>query len=187
MNSKKIKKAFTLIELLVSITLISIMILSVSSLDYNRLSVKQELAIFTNSVKSNFETIRNSSLSWKWVWNDLILPEKWKVEYSGYNSWTIVNSTYDWVDRTPLNITPLFKYGFSISKIRCLTLDWNLNTDITSTWTWIIEFDWGEMTLVWDCDIATPNTSKILELTIKNRSDTKTLLINTLNWLSEIK
>jgi len=64
MNLEKIKKAFTLIELLVWISVMSIIILWVTSIDYNRLSQDQKLDIFTNDVKSNFERIRNNSLAW---------------------------------------------------------------------------------------------------------------------------
>jgi type II secretory pathway pseudopilin PulG len=187
MNSKKIKNAFTLIELLVWIAIIWILLLSASKINFNRLSIKQELDIFTNNVKSNFENIRNNSLSWKWIWTwtELIIPEKWKIEYSDYNSWTIINSTFSWSVRTSLDIAPKFKTGYSISKIRCLQLNWTEDYVFpASTWTWEIEFIWSNIFLKWDCSTS---TSKILELTIKNRSETKILLINTLNWLIETK
>lgn len=188
MNSKKTLKAFTLVELMVWIAIIWILLLSASKINFNRLNMKQQLDIFSNSVKSNFETVRNNSLSWKWVWvlawSDLIIPQKWKIEYSSYNSWTILNSTFSWATRSPLNIAPKFKPGYSISKIRCLKLDWTLNNTIGLTSTWEIEFIWSNIFLTWAC---TPNTSKILELTIKNRSETKIVSINTLNWLVETK
>ncbi len=180
MYSKKIKKAFTLIELLVWITLITILALWATNLNFNRLNTKQELDIFVNKIKSNYETIRNSSMSWKWVWTDLILPEKWKIEYSLANSWTILNSSLSWSIWTPYNLTPLFKKWFSISQIRCLQLD--LSTS-TTTNTWTIEFIWSNISLTWSC--TTPY--KILELTIKNKYEEDILLINALNWLSEIQ
>jgi len=184
MKHKKNKKAFTLIELLVWITLISIMALVTSNLNFNRLNIKQELDIFTNKIKSNYETIRNSSLSWKWVGTNLILPEKWKIEYSMSNSWTIINSSFDWTNWTTHDITPIFKKGFSISSIKCLELDLDTNYILNSTETWALEFIWSNISLTWSCS---QTTSKILELTIKNKYETNTLLINTLNWLSEIQ
>jgi prepilin-type N-terminal cleavage/methylation domain-containing protein len=184
MNSTKIKQAFTLIELLVWIAILSIIVLWASNMNFNRLNTKQELDIFTNNIKSNFEMIRNSSLSWKWIWTDLDLPEKWKIEYSTSNSWTIINhTTFDWDNWSPLDMAPIFKTGFSISKIRCLLLNWDEEYDII-TWTWEIVFVWSNMTLWWDCN---PDTAKILELTIKNKAEAETLLLNTLNWLVEIK
>lgn len=183
MDSIKIKNAFTLIELMVWITILSIILLSVSNIDFSRLNIKQELEIFTNNIKSNFESIRNSSLSWKWIWTDLYLPDRWKIEYSTSNSWTIINSTFSWSTESELENNLIFKPWFTISKIKCLLLNWDLDNDITDTWTWIIEFTWSKITLGWDCN----NTSKILELTIKNKYETKTLQINTLNWLAEIK
>jgi prepilin-type N-terminal cleavage/methylation domain-containing protein len=185
MNSPKIKNAFTLIELMVWITIIAIILLWSSNLDFNRLNTKQKLDIFTNNIKSNFETIRNSSLLWKWIWTDLSLPDKWKIEYSTSNSWTIVNSTYSW-SRSELDNNLIFKPGFSISNIKCLQLDWiTQNKDLSTSWTWIIEFIWSEMKFIWDC--TEHITSKILELKVKNKSETKILQINTLNWLVEIK
>jgi hypothetical protein len=38
------------------------------------------------------------------------------------------------------------------------------------------------MSLSWSCD----STTKILEVTIKRKADTKKIQINTLNWLIEI-
>lgn len=183
MNLTKKRQAFTLTELLVWITVMSIILLSATNMNFNRLNTKQELDIFTNNIKSNFEMIRNSSLSWKWIWNDLALPEKWKIEYSTSNSWTIINSaTFDWTAWTNLDISPKFKQGFSISEIWCLKLDEDENEDITS-WTWTIEFIWSNL-ILWGC---ADNTSKILRLTIKYKAETELILLNTLNWLAEIK
>lgn len=186
MFSGKIKKAFTLIELLVWIAIISILLIWVTSIDYNRLNNKQKLEIFTNNIKTNFENIRNNKLAWKWVWTDLAVPQKWKIDYSNTSSWTIISSySLDWT--TWFNYKSItFEKWFYISKISCLQLDWTTeDTEITSwTWTWTIEFSWNNVNLSWDC-IAI--TSQILELTVKNNTDSKKLLINTLNWLAEIK
>jgi prepilin-type N-terminal cleavage/methylation domain-containing protein len=184
MFSGKIKKAFTLIELLVWIAIISILIIWATSIDYNRLSNKQKLELFTNSIKSNFETIRNSSLAWKWIWPTLEIPKKWKIDYSNTNSWTIISSiSLDWNIWTN-NEKIKFDPWYYISQIKCFQLDWLTEDDEIISWTWTIEFEWINITLAWDCNA---NTSKILELSIKNNTDTKKIQFNTLNWLAEIK
>lgn len=54
--------AFTLIELLLVIALIVIMTLGGMSLNFNTLTDEQNLNIFTNKIKTNFEEIRNNAL-----------------------------------------------------------------------------------------------------------------------------
>lgn len=181
---KDTKIAFTLIELLVAITIITIMALWVSSLDFNRLSWKQKLEIFTNNVKTNYESIRNNALSWKWIWNNLDIPKKWKIDFSKSNSWTIITSySNDWTIWNTYNNTS-FQNSYQILSIRCLKNNWTLD-NVLNTWTWTIELSWINTTLWWDCS---NNTSKILEITFRNKTyDTKKLEINTLNWLVSTK
>ena len=184
MHFNKIKKAFTLIELLVGMSILTIIILWTTSIDYNRINNKQQLEFFTYSIKTNFETIRNSTLAWKWIWVNLDIPEKWKIEYSKTNSWMIQSSSYNgstWEIQENL----FFKPGFSISKIYCLDINWDNSWEIF-TWTWIIEFEWINIKLNTD-SICDSDTSKILELVMKYKYDTKNIQINTLNWLIEIK
>jgi len=181
----KNKKAFTLIELLVWISIISILILGTTNIDYNRLSKKQNLEIFTNTIKSNFERIRNNSLSWKWIWVNLDIPDKWVVEYSTSSSWTILSKAYTWSNIVSNNNT-LFKKGIFITKIRCLKLDWTENYTLATTETGSLEIIWSNIKLIWDC-YNYDSTSKILELEVTDRINTKIVKINSLNWLVEIK
>lgn len=181
----KIKKAFTLIELLVWISIITMIIMWATSIDYNRLSQKQKLEIFTNNIKANFETIRNSSLSWKWIWLDLDIPKKWKIEYSKTNSWVIQSSTYNW-DVWSSNNNLQFPIWFYISKINCLTINWAIIYENIS-WTWTIEFTWSNMILTWETWECPSNRSKILEIYITHTVNTKKITFNVLNWLVEIK
>jgi prepilin-type N-terminal cleavage/methylation domain-containing protein len=183
MKTKKQKKAFTLIELLVSISLISILAIWISSIDYNRLNNKAKLDIFTNEIKTHFERVRNNALSWKWIWTDLNVPEKWRIEYSLSNSWKIISKTLSWtnywLDYENINFNNLYE----ITNLDCLNLN-QLNLENINSWTWIIEFSWINISLTWSC---TNSSSKILELTIKSKSDEKILQLNTMNWLAEIK
>ena len=183
MFKKKGKTAFTLIELMVWISILSIIIMGASNIDYNRLSQKQRLEIFTNNIKSEFERIRNNSLAWKWVWVSLNIPETWQVDYSLSNSWTIISKAYSWTNiLSAENI--LFQNRLHISKIRCLKLDLTENYIIPNTETGSLIIKWSHIKLWWNC---TNNTSKILEITVSDRINTKKIIINSLNWLVEIK
>lgn len=178
----KNKYWFTLTEVLIAITIISIMILWVTSIDYNRLSNKQKNEIFVNNIKTNFETIRNYSLSWKWVWVDLIIPNKWQINFSNTSSWKIETKYYSgWSLYTYNNLD--FIDWREISYIECLSLDKNVD-NVISSWTWIIEIKWDKLILAWDC---TNSTSKILQIWINFRGNEEILEFNTLNWLVEVK
>lgn len=182
MKKNKINKAFTLIELLVGISIMSIIILWVSSIDYNRLNNKQKLDIFSNKIKTSYESIRNNALSWKWIWVDLTVPNKWKIDYSTTNSWTIsISQSIDkWVNWSNYD-NIVFEQGFHISTINCLKYDWT-SEDSNISWTWTIEIEWININLLWECT----NNSKILELHIEYKADSKIIRINSLNWLVNI-
>ncbi len=181
------KKAVTLIELLVWIWIISILALWMSSINFNRLNSKQKLELFTNSIKINYEEIRNNALAWKWIWTDLEVPKKWKIDYSMNNSWTIITSklSSNWIDWEIFNGNNwiVFQSGYYISNIKCFKSTWEEENELLSTLTWTIEFEWINIKLWWNCNSG----SRILELKIKNKTDEKILKINTLNWLIETK
>ena len=185
MKLKNKNKAFTLIELLVWISIISIIILWSTSIDYNRLSIKQKTSIFSNSIKSNFETIRNNALTWKWIWINLDVPKNIKIEYSNTSTTgsLSVTSSIDWIIWTPYIYDSInFEEGYNIWTMNCLQLDWSTDSVIT-WWTWTIIFEWINITLTWACI----NNEKILEIPIRYRSETKILHINVVNWLTEFK
>lgn len=174
-------KAFTIIELLVWISILLIILMWVSNLDYNRLNQIQKLEIFINKVKSNFETIRNNSLIWKWIWNWLNIPSKWTINYSVSNSWTITAIAYS--GSNILNSESInFEPWISIDRIRCLKYNWTSNKTLNNSETWSIDIIWNKITLSWDCSSI---DSKILEITVWNKINTWSILINTLNWLVE--
>ena len=180
--------AFTLIELLVWIWIITLIIIWTSSIDYNRLNSKQKLEIFTNNIKSDFETIRNNSLTWRWIiiWSDLKIPEKWKIEYSENNSWTIIASIYDWINWEKYNEIK-FENWYEIWNIQCWLLNGTSLDDLDDSWTWVIEFNWSNLNLSLEWDFNCDPNDKILHLIIKNNINSEILEINTINWLIEIK
>jgi len=188
----KNNNAFTLIELMIWITILWILALAISNIDFNRLSNSQKLDIFAWKIKNSYETIRNNALSWKWIWPNLVVPDKWTIDFSKSNSWTILSKAYSWT--TNSWTTELYNsqidipYDYNISSIKCWEYLQNrtLYNEMTNTWT--IEFNWINIKLNTNLDInCDANKDKILELTIKNKQETKIININTLNWLVEIK
>ncbi len=175
---------------MVWIAIIMIIILWVTNIDFNKLNAKQELNIFTNNIKTNFELTRNNALSWKWIWTNFDVPKKWKIDYSMTNSWTIItNISNDWITWTQ-NKEFIFKPWFYISEIKC----WELNEDessydsLDSWWTWSIIFEWLNITYDFGTAIyCDEETDKIIEITTKYKNSTKTITINNLNWLVEVK
>lgn len=177
--------AFTLIELLIVILIIAILILGSNFLNFNKVSNKQKLDTKTIQIVSQIEEIRNNALLWKWIWTDLFVPEKYKIDFSTSWSWIISTQYLSWtyLDYNLFNKRIEFLNDFSsISEVKCLKLDKSLWNSLTNTQTWTIFIKWANMSLSWSCD----STTKILELNIKRKSDTKKIQINTLNWLIEI-
>jgi hypothetical protein len=166
----------TLIELLVVISIIWILALWGSKINFNSLNDKQKIEIYSNKVISSFETIRNYSLIWKWIWVDLMSPEKWKIEFSKSWSWSVKSSYFSWWWVEYNNIT--FDDNYEISSIKCLKYNWNANWGLT--WDiWTIEIIWTNLSLTWCV-----SSSKILKTTIKYKNNfEKNIEINTINWL----
>ncbi len=187
-NTSTSKRAFTLIELLVAITIITILALWATNLDFNRLSNKQKLEIFTNNVKTNYESIRNNALEWKWIGNNLDVPQKWKMDFSSSNSWTIVTSYFDWTSWSGSTSVD-FQNKFWITSIKCKDVNWTLVwTDLIDTETGSIELSGINTQLDWDSTNCWNVKSKIIEVTFWNKiNEYKTLEINTLNWLVKTK
>lgn len=83
------QRAFTLVEILVVITLISIITLWAGQINFKRLSQRQEVAILTNNVINNIETIRNYASNGRGVGVSLETPEFWEIRFSQAWSWSI--------------------------------------------------------------------------------------------------
>lgn len=176
-------KAFTLVEILVIITIIAIIIIWSNSMNFNKWRDREELELLKNSVVSKFETVRNNSMMWKWVWTDLDHPTQVKITFSTwsdimkteYNTWTL---TTNWLNDSEsyINDTTLVK---SISKISCLKID---DTPIINVSSWVVLIEWDKLTLTWWCNYP---LAKKLQLNFKYKNEISTWTINIVNWLIE--
>lgn len=178
------KWGFTLIEILTVIAIISIISIWVSNINFNRLSEKQELDIFLNKIINNYEDIRNNSLLWKWIWNSLEVPEKWKIDFSNTWDWKIISYYYswwlwDWIEYKDNK----FEEYYKINKIECSKLDWE-DTYYLSNETWTIEIEWSNITLTWACN---DKKYKIFNLTMDYKGFQESFEINVLNWIVDKK
>jgi len=184
----KNNKAFTLIELIVWITIMWILAFAISNIDFNRLSNKQKLELFAWKIKTTYETIRNNSLAWRWIWTNLEIPSKRTINFSLNNSWTILWKAYDKTNILLDSNFLLMPNNIIIESIKCWEY-WESESnydEMTNTWT--IEFSWINIKLNLNSDVNCDSTKdKVLEINVRDKIETKKIIINTLNWLVEIK
>lgn len=177
-------KAFTLIELMVVIWLISILLIWATSINFNKTKDIQELDWFKNNIISKFETIRNNTMMWKWIWINLITPKTWRITFS---NWTNIMKTeyLSWTNwQIDLNntVNKDINWFNGVKNIRCLKIDWNLISGLNNIWSWIILIEWDKLTLTWWCN---NNLSKKLQMNFYYKWEISTWTINTVNWLFE--
>ncbi len=169
---KNIIKAFTLVELLIVIALISIIFLTMSSLDFSSLSDKQKAEIFASKVVSKIEEARNNALVWKEVEDKI--PKRWKVDIhssTGSNNWAVETYYLVW---NSWNKFDELKINTKVEKIKSLKC-WDSETSST----WIIIFENNNSSFSWDCE---PNTYK-MDIEIKVNSQEFKVNFDTVNSL----
>jgi len=176
------KKWFTLIEMIVAVTVIWIILASVTTINFSRLSERQKQEIFINTIIWNIETIRNYAFQGKGIWTQLDIPNEWKIEISSASSWTLL-TTYSWaVSWTYKKSSFKVKKWNWIKKIICKKTDWSEN-DISSG-TWTIIFKWDNASLSWWC---TDPSEKILQLTLQRWAFEDIVEINTISNIIQKK
>lgn len=175
------EEAFTIVELILVILVIWILSMWVSNINFNKISWKQKFEIFNNKIISNFETIRNNSLLWKWAWSNLLVPEKWKIDIW---NWWIISYYYNWSTWKKNNTLSLnLEKNYELINTRCLDINNNETEDDNNVSTWSIVFKWIDISFNWWC---TNSSSKIFQFTIKTLNDyEKNININIINWLIE--
>lgn len=174
------KKAFTLIELLVAMAIISIMVVWVTNIDFKWISNKDRLEIFVIKIISEIETVRNNSLIWKWIWTNLTVPEKWKIEISKKWSWSLLTTSYSWTTALAQYNFP-FQEFYSIDSISCWKINEvnnSLSNTLNSTQSWTIVFEQWNITLSDKCD-----KNQKIEITVKYKEFEKKIYFNSVNWL----
>lgn len=176
-NTRNIK-GFTLIELLVVIAITIILFTAWSNINFNKISDKQELSIFNNQIISQFETVRNHALLWKWVELSIFIPESWELEYSV--TWSgEINVSYlsgaTYLPYSEYNITaPDFH---SITNINCLDSNSIILGASTPPVTMIIQ--WNDISISSWCVAST----RKLQFTSTRKWFSEIIEINTLNWV----
>lgn len=148
MNTHFSKSAFTVMELLVVITVLIIIVIWATNVNFNTSTNNQRLEIFTNRIISEIETVRTDDLVWRaeLEWSDLMIPENWKIEFSTTNSWemitTVTNNT--WVENNVRSLN--IEEWYSINEIWCThPTSWNYNETDNAT----IIFEKWEYSLEW--------------------------------------
>lgn len=176
----KNKKWFTLAELLVWITIIWILALWVSQINFNTISDKQRAETYLSKIKTSIETVKNNSLIWKWIWTDLIVPEKWKIDLKSWSGHLVTSYfSWTWINYSSYSYTPENNL-YTIKSIECAKLDW---TSDTVSETWSIVISWSKLSLNWCPD----DSYKILRINSNYKQFENTFEINTVSWIIEDK
>lgn len=177
MRRNAMLSAFTLMEVLTVISILSIIALWASRLDFNRLSQTQKIQIELGKIISTFEEVRNNSLIGRWVGSQLITPSQWQITIENTNSSGSITAEY--LSGTSLEPYTSWEspFPFSISDMKCSNLDTSSQVFTSSG---VLVFEWWNISLEWCSSI---DKAKILEFTYWVGSNTKRLYINTLSWI----
>ena len=172
---------FTLIELLVVMAILWIFALWTTNIDWGSLSDKQRMIIFNNKLVSNIETARNNSLIWRWIWPSLVVPKKWKIDFSLSWSWSMTVSydsdwTNTWTPYTSLSVIP--EKFYSIKSLEYSNLDWTSTWNVS--WTWIVVIEWSNLSLS-----NVSSQYKKLKVILSYKDHEGTFSINVVNGLIE--
>ncbi len=174
------KKAFSLIELLVVITIISILVLWLSNMNFKWQQDKEKLEKKVNKIISIVEETQFNSLVWKSVEN-FEIPKKRKITFATWanNEFTLekfykTGTAWISVEKNILQNPQFFIENFYCS---------DLNS--SSTWSFLgtgeIIFEWRKIYLSGSTDCSSNNFQK-LEIDFKLWDFEKKLIINTISW-----
>ncbi len=174
---KKVKNWFTLIELLVAITVLTLIILATSKVNFNQHINSQKAIEFTNSIYTKMENIRNESLMWKSVWTNVIFPDNRKITINT-GSFTSTYSTWSDIPLESFN----FQAKQSVVSASCTPVNWVNSWALTLpiTFTYIedkietIDTSWTPKKCIWNIKFQTKYKSIVNEISI-----------NTITWVME--
>lgn len=171
-------RGFTLLEVLVVIAVIWILWVSISRLNFSRISQQELIAIESIKILASSEEMRNNALVGKSenIWWDI--PRSWDIEFNRTTDRFITSYTdSEWVLRTIQ--TQDLRSPFEILSITC----GNLNRTITGPWN-IVRINFlttSETSINW-CAIANP---RIIDIEIGRGDIRSTIRINTLTNVIE--
>lgn len=186
---KKNKNAFSLIELVVVIGLITFIALTATSLNFQWLSDKQKLEIFSNRIITQIEAIRNDAL----VWKNLYDTTK-KIWFEDIEQWEIaINKTTATLEVTAY---PRQKDISEVKEPRIVTTNkasaWEKIEALKCNWAWWeksidsakIVFEWTKTAkVIWeDC-----NENSILQFELSYSKEKWIIKFDPVSWLVEIK
>ncbi len=170
---------FTLVELLTVISIIAIITLWVSNINFNTINDKQKSQILWQKVIWRIQTIKNYATTWFWVGASLFTPKKWKVEINIWTWWLItsyLNSGWNWQEYTSTSLS--LWVGESVWTVKCANYFWTPSSQ-NITWTAAIEFS------SWSINLPlcpAPSTSyNVLQIQVKSGAIPTTIEINTMN------
>ncbi len=121
MDTTYSKKAFTVMELLVVITVMIIIVIWATNVNFNTSTTKQRLEIFTNRIVSEIETIRTNDLVGRaeLEGSNLEIPERWIIEFSSDNNWKMETKLVNNLWNTKVIKTLNIEDWYSIDEIWC--------------------------------------------------------------------
>lgn len=185
MNYKK--KAFTLIELIVWIAIIAIITLWITKLYWSNIPDKQKLDLFTNKIIWIIDSVKNYSLVWKWIWNDLETPKYFRIELStwvlsaGTFTWSYLKTYYNtWSSDVLYDEMTIktFNEFYNIRSLKCQKLDLSGDEYISKI---SVIFKWSSASFSWCSD----NYHKIVDINLWYKWFNKIIRLNALNWVVE--
>lgn len=170
--------AFTLAELLVVMSIIGILALWISNINFSRLSQKQQVSIESIKIVNLIEEARNNALIWKWVGVSLTTPDSWSIVLENNSSSGSLQSTY--LSGTSIAYSSWDSpFPFSISNLECRRLD---DSADSSSWPFTLTFTGS----VWWISGCSDNTYKKIKFDYGVWSLTQNITINTLSWVIEV-
>ena len=154
-----------------------------TSVDFSRLSIRQEHEIHVNTMIGHIETIRNYEMQGKGIGAALETPDSWRIDISEQGSGSVLTSysgsTSGVYTRLPLNVGG---DGFFIENVRCTNINETITETINVTDTWSLIFEDSVMSIS-----GCVNTNlRILQFDV-HYGDITTVEANTINGIIQAK
>ncbi len=171
-------QGFTLWELMVWITIISIILIWASNMNFSRSGDIQKLEIETTRIISFIEEKRNNALIWKWVTTSLETPISWTTIIDWSGSWSI-RWYYTLENSSTGGLTSwLPPQSFSLNNLECVRLN---GTSESITGVIALDFEWSVWYLRWCSD----DRFKKIKLRLSKWAISKDITINALTGIIE--